>query len=126
MAKKTKEHGNPLEYRYYNVIDHEFIYSSNYDCLFDFFGDYEFYISEYKVEANLERATGKKDKNGVMIYEGDRVRCGNIERDIVGPVRYSNVLQAFVVELGTVAVRPLLTFSKFEVVGDIHTGGDNA
>lgn len=72
-----------LKFRWFNPIDQVFVFSHDYDCLFDFFGDLEYFADNYNQRPEIEQWTGLVDKSKKDIYHKDLIKSWSGNTSIV-------------------------------------------
>lgn len=91
-------------------------------------------IIEFADRFILEQCTGKKDKSGVLAFEGDICKCyggvganGAIRREYLYPlpIEYDDYNCCFVfVDKDNKLNLPISRFETFEIIGNIHDKED--
>lgn len=85
-----------------------------YDDFDDDFG--ETIVNE--TELPIMQYTGLKDKNGVEIYEGDKVKAKFYGKDVVGEIGFNS--GCFLLWNSCVSDNQLFIFNDIEVIGNIY------
>lgn len=86
--------------------------------------DNKYYISVsldqfYQVkEETIGQYTGLKDKNGVEIYEGDKVKAKYYGKEVVGEIGFNS--GCFLLWNSCVSDNQLFIFTDIEVIGNIY------
>ena len=86
--------------------------------------DDKYYISVsldqfYQVkEETIGQYTGLKDKNGVEVYEGDKVKAKFYGKEVVGEIGFNN--GCFLLWNSCVSDNQLFIFADIEVIGNIY------
>lgn len=86
--------------------------------------DNKYYISVsldqfYQVkEETIGQYTGLKDKNGVEIYEGDKVKAKFYGKEVVGEIGFNS--GCFLLWNSCVSDNQLFIFTDIEVIGNIY------
>ncbi len=86
--------------------------------------DNKYYISVsldqfYQVkEETIGQYTGLKDKNGVEVYEGDKVKAKFYGKEVVGEIGFNN--GCFLLWNSCVSDNQLFIFTDIEVIGNIY------
>ena len=65
-----------------------------------------------------QQYTGLKDKNGVEIYEGDKVKAKFYDKEVVGEIGFSD--GCFLLWNSCVSDNQLFVFDDIEVIGNIY------
>ena len=66
----------------------------------------------------LMQYTGLKDKNGVEVYEGDKVKAKFYGREVVGEIGFNS--GCFLLWNSCVSDNQLFIFTDIEVIGNIY------
>lgn len=69
-------------------------------------------------EETIGQYTGLKDKNGVEIYEGDKVKAKFYGKEVVGEIGFSD--GCFLLWNSCVSDNQLFIFTDIEVIGNIY------
>ena len=86
--------------------------------------DNKYYISVsldqfYQVKAEtIGQYTGLMDKNGVEIYEGDKVKAKFYDKEVIGEIGFSD--GCFLLWNSCVSDNQLFIFTDIEVIGNIY------
>lgn len=68
--------------------------------------------------SDLMQYTGLKDKNGVEIYEGDKVKANFYGKEVIGEIGFSD--GCFLLWNSCVSDNQLFVFTDIEVIGNIY------
>jgi len=144
---RTIEFRGKVKYNGYYLFTGDWVFGSliqrsNYTCIYvielDEFGNI---VREFEVEVHPETVgmfTGLHDKNGVKIFEGDRVKHtvnhsiydGNQQKNRVinSVVFWSDFRAAFALQMNNFYNNDLYNYVRnggdAEVIGNIHEGGE--
>lgn len=86
--------------------------------------DNKYYISVsldqfYQVkEETIGQYTGLKDKNGVEVYEGDKVKAKFYGKEVVGEIGFNS--GCFLLWNSCVSDNQLFIFTDIEVIGNVY------
>lgn len=129
-----------IKFRAWDIVHNKMIYLE--DCVsfgyIDEFDVYELYFEEnvlrcrgYKgddydfgvgitdeTDLPIMQYTGLKDKNGVEIYEGDKVKAKFYDKEVVGEIGFSD--GCFLLLNSCVSDNQLFIFTDIEVIGNIY------
>ncbi len=128
MNRKIKFRGYNYQYKkwFYGSLfiqnyDNDFMLSSSRTAIIDDRG-----FSVMVDNDTIGQYTGSKDKNGVEIYEGDKVKAKFYGKEVVGEIGFSD--GCFLLWNSCVSDNQLFIFTDIEVIGNIYEGEveDNA
>lgn len=128
MNREIKFRGYNYQYKkwFYGSLfiqnyDNDFMLSSSRTAIIDDRG-----FSVMVDNGTIGQYTGLKDKNGVEIYEGDKVKAKFYGKEVVGEIGFSD--GCFLLWNSCVSDNQLFIFTDIEVIGNIYEGEveDNA
>ena len=76
------------------------------------------HFEPYHKDIHLMQYTGLKDKNGVEIYEGDKVKAKFYGKEVVGEIGFNS--GCFLLWNSCVSDNQLFIFTDIEVIGNIY------
>lgn len=76
------------------------------------------HFEPYHEDIHLMQYTGLKDKNGVEIYEGDKVKAKFYGKEVVGEIGFNS--GCFLLWNSCVSDNQLFIFTDIEVIGNIY------
>ena len=91
------------------------IFDSN---IFNWFIRNDYEKDEMIIPETLSQYTGLKDKNGVEIYEGDRVKAKFYGKEVNGEIGFSD--GCFLLWNSCISDNQLFIFTDIEVIGNIY------
>lgn len=115
-----------FKFRWFNPIDKVFVYSSEYDSLFDFIGDFEFAKEENQIKTQLEQWIGAKDCLKLDVYEGDILNCADEpEEDSFCVTFEDGAFRKRYVDWDDTLEKPIVNQSEIDlmryvVIGNVH------
>lgn len=112
---------NIVSFGYSNEFDIYELYfeENNLKCQgYDEFDDYFDVTTVNKTELPIMESTGLKDKNGVEIYEGDKVKAKFYGKEVVGEIGFNS--GCFLLWNSCVSDNQLFIFTDIEVIGNIY------
>ena len=81
------------------------------------------HFEPYHEDIHLMQYTGLKDKNGVEIYEGDKVKAKFYGKEVVGEIGFNS--GCFLLWNSCVSDNQLFIFTDIEVIGNIYENEDD-
>ena len=76
------------------------------------------HFEPYHEDIHLMQYTGLKDKNGVEVYEGDKVKAKFYGKEVVGEIGFNS--GCFLLWNSCVSDNQLFIFTDIEVIGNIY------
>lgn len=76
------------------------------------------HFEPYHKDIHLMQYTGLKDKNGVEVYEGDKVKAKFYGKEVVGEIGFNS--GCFLLWNSCVSDNQLFIFTDIEVIGNIY------
>ena len=76
------------------------------------------HFEPYHKDIHLMQYTGLKDKNGVEIYEGDKVKAKFYGKEVVGEIGFNS--GCFLLWNSCVSDNQLFIFTDIEVIGNVY------
>ena len=80
------------------------------------------HFEPYHEDIHLMQYTGLKDKNGVEIYEGDKVKAKFYGKEVVGEIGFNS--GCFLLWNSCVSDNQLFIFTDIEVIGNVWDKND--
>lgn len=116
----------PIKFRAWNQMDRKWEQSA---CIHSDGSVYRHYLLASNLASVgslvIQQFTGRLDRNGVEIYEGDWVRCEQRGDSIIvsqGDVMYHEDELAWVLRQSSGGYDLLTRYTNFEVIGNIYEG----
>ena len=76
------------------------------------------HFEPYHKDIHLMQYTGLKDKNGVEVYEGDKVKAKFYGKEVVGEIGFNS--GCFLLWNSCVSDNQLFIFTDIEVIGNVY------